>query len=159
MGAHKRFTELCAIILFTKIEITVVHFCYFLNATSTSFIYPSKIFSNHVLFNTSISVTKHQVLSKKIQNCLWKWWSSMTSIDVMQFGVSKDTLSFSLINTGTYQLWTSFTEGVLKSCVGSKLISFMIFANLTGTSFRKNSKDVFSQALLDPVNIQENWQT
>lgn len=50
----------------------------------------------------------------------------------------------------THQLCTICTDGVVSSLSGNKLISFMMFDNLTGSSCRRNTKDVFSQALMEP---------
>lgn len=50
----------------------------------------------------------------------------------------------------SYQLCTSWTEGVLRRLSGRRLISFIIFANLTGNSCRRNINEVFSQAFTDP---------
>ena len=49
-----------------------------------------------------------------------------------------------------YQPWTSRTDGVLSKLSGSKLISFMMFANLTGSSCLRKAKDVLSHAFSEP---------
>lgn len=46
----------------------------------------------------------------------------------------------------TYQELTRFTDGIRSRLSGSKAISFMIFANLTGSSLRRKIYDVFSHA-------------
>lgn len=51
----------------------------------------------------------------------------------------------------TNQLWSSCKDGVRRSLSGRKSISFIIFASLTGNSWRRNTKEVFSQALADPA--------
>lgn len=51
---------------------------------------------------------------------------------------------------GSYQLVSSFRDGVPSSLSGRKSISFMMLANLTGSSCRRNTNDVFSQALAEP---------
>ena len=50
----------------------------------------------------------------------------------------------------TYHLCTICTEGVVSSLSGSRLISFMMFESLTGSSCLRKTKEVFSQALMDP---------
>lgn len=50
-----------------------------------------------------------------------------------------------------HQLWTRRTDGVLSKLSGSRLISFMMFANLTGNSCLRKAKDVFSHAFSDPA--------
>lgn len=58
----------------------------------------------------------------------------------------------------SYQLCTSWTEGVLRRLSGSRLISFIMFANLTGNSCRRNINEVFSQAFSDPKTKINMWQ-
>lgn len=52
----------------------------------------------------------------------------------------------------SYQLCTICTDGVVSSLSGNRLISFMMFDSLTGSSCLKKTKDVFSQALMEPVS-------
>lgn len=49
-----------------------------------------------------------------------------------------------------YQLWTNRTDGVLNKLSGSKLISFMMLASLTGNSCLRKLKDVFTHAFSEP---------
>lgn len=56
----------------------------------------------------------------------------------------------------TYQLVRSFRDGVLRSLSGRKSISFMMLASLTGSSWRRNTKEVFSHALAEPA---VTWRT
>lgn len=53
-----------------------------------------------------------------------------------------------------HQLWTRRTDGVLSKLSGNKLISFMMLANLTGSSCLRKAKDVFSHAFSEP----ERWK-
>ena len=62
------------------------------------------------------------------------------------------TVSGWAVSGSTYQLSTSWTDGIQRSCLGSKLISFMILASLTGSSLRRNVKDFFSLPSLEPTN-------
>lgn len=52
----------------------------------------------------------------------------------------------------THQLLTNFTDGVLSNLSGRRSISFKMFANLTGSSCRKNAKEVLSHPLVEPMN-------
>lgn len=56
----------------------------------------------------------------------------------------------------TYQLFTNRTDGVLSNLSGRSSISLSMFANLTGSSCRKNAKEVLSHPLVEPMKqIQE----
>lgn len=55
----------------------------------------------------------------------------------------------------THQPWTICTDGVVSSLSGSRLISFMMFESLTGSSCLRNTKEVFSQALMEPERRQK----
>lgn len=50
-----------------------------------------------------------------------------------------------------YQLWTSWTDGVIIKWSGKRLISFKLLLSLTGSSCLRNVKDVFSHAFEDPA--------
>lgn len=52
----------------------------------------------------------------------------------------------------TYQLFTNCTDGVPSNLSGRRSISFSMFANLTGSSCRKNAKEVLSHPLVEPMN-------
>lgn len=52
----------------------------------------------------------------------------------------------------TYQLFTNCTDGVPSSLSGRSSISLRMFANLTGSSCRKNAKEVLSHPLVEPTN-------
>lgn len=54
----------------------------------------------------------------------------------------------------TDQLWTRCTEGVLRRLSGSKSISFIIFASLTGSSCLRNVNDVFAHAFSEPAETK-----
>lgn len=54
----------------------------------------------------------------------------------------------------SHQLWTSWTEGVPSSRPGSRLISFMMLDRRTGSSWRRKTNDVRSQALIEPVGLR-----
>lgn len=54
------------------------------------------------------------------------------------------------LSGGAHQLWTSWTEGVPSKWSGSRLISFMMLDKRTGSSWRRNTKEVRSQALIVP---------
>lgn len=51
----------------------------------------------------------------------------------------------------SYQLVSSFRDGVLSSLSGRKSISFMMLASRTGSSCLRKTNEVFSQALADPA--------
>lgn len=53
----------------------------------------------------------------------------------------------------SHQLWTSWTEGVPSSRPGSRLISFMMLDRRTGSSWRRKTNDVRSQALIEPWGL------
>lgn len=56
----------------------------------------------------------------------------------------------------TYQLFTNCTEGVLSNLSGRSSISLSMFANLTGSSCRRNAKEVLSHPLVEPIKrVQE----
>ena len=57
-------------------------------------------------------------------------------------------------NKTTHQLCTICTDGVVSSLSGRRLISFMMLESLTGSSCLRKTKDVFSQALMDPESTQ-----
>lgn len=61
-----------------------------------------------------------------------------------------------LIKTKAHQLWTKLTDEVLSRLSGSKLISFMMFASLTGSSCLRKAKDVFSHAFSEPEGRQKH---
>lgn len=52
----------------------------------------------------------------------------------------------------TYQLFTNCTDGVPSNLSGRRSISFSMFANLTGSSCRKNAKEVLSHPLVEPMS-------
>lgn len=57
---------------------------------------------------------------------------------------------------GSYQLVSSLRDGVPSSLSGRKSISFMMLANLTGSSCLRNTNEVFSQALAEPADTGQD---
>lgn len=60
--------------------------------------------------------------------------------------------------TDAHQLWTKRTDGVLSKLSGNRLISFMMLANLTGSSCLRKAKEVFSHAFSEPEEQKFEWQ-
>ena len=73
-----------------------------------------------------------------------KIWSHLSRVLSVTSAFSKCIISSKDV---MYKLLTIPTLGILNKCSGSRWISFIMFANLTGSSFLKNMKDLRSHAL------------